>query len=272
MTDQGTIVNWFFQENRMAKANGKEHQNLGGVITNIKNMKGSVSSLIDQINQQVYRLYSDEPKSDEIEHNWVRLFDGVSYINRSCEVFTTNYDLVIEQALSGRDIVDIGWRGSINRYLDTDLWLPSHDRQSKGLLTKLHGSINWSKVAERIDIGDTGYKGSHDRHVIIYPGFKGQPREEYFRNFHAHLESSLAQAKVVLFIGFAFRDEYINEIMRRSLKPDSAVCVIDPNKIDLPFNVGDELHLQSSFNASSVDRFIDYAKRFLGVDMLGPLR
>jgi hypothetical protein len=177
----------------------------------------------------VYDLYQPLPELEALKRTWLpmlkllRRFTGV-------QLYTTNYDLVIEEALSQLGVadtgVDTGWRGSTKRTLDTQLWGTRPDF-TKPLLTKLHGSVNWSWVRDEIHISDPAYKGDHKRHPILYPGFKGRPAQEPFSLFHRHLQHALRDADLVIVIGFAFRDEHINQLFIDEVGPRTAVYVID---------------------------------------------
>ena len=56
-----------------------------------------------------------------------------------------------------------------------------------------------------------GYEG--DRNVVLYPGYKGAADNEPFATFHSHFESCLKKTDIIVFIGFAFRDRHINDIL-----------------------------------------------------------
>ena len=79
-----------------------------------------------------------------------------------------------------------------------------------GRLTKLHGSVDWKRENGEIICGTCDATGDIP---ILYPGFKGDPEEEPFSKFHEHLRAVVREARAAIFIGFAFRDEYINGIL-----------------------------------------------------------
>ena len=88
----------------------------------------------------------------------------------------------------------------------------------KGLLTKLHGSIDWQYDSEDITKSGPHYTREEQNHCILYPGYKGVPSEEPFSVFHDHLRNVARGGhdvlKAAIFIGFAFRDNYINSILK----------------------------------------------------------
>ncbi len=74
------------------------------------------------------------------------------------------------------------------------------------------------------------FTGDHARQGIIYPGFKGKSQIAFFDIFHNYLASRLSDAHVVIFIGFAFRDEHINTILQSAVGRSTKVLVINPDK------------------------------------------
>lgn len=202
-----------------------------------------LESLVGVIHEQVYRLYHRLPTDEELGRTWYPVLRPMLVPGIRLELVTTNYDLVLETALDRLSAehqvrVDTGWRGSVSRYLDVRLWERGNHVSvpDGGMLTKLHGSVNWSRGDGEILVGDSLFKGSHKRHVIVYPGFKGQPSDRTFQTFHNLFANALASAAGALFVGFAFRDEHISELCRRNLPATARVGVIDPRPdLALPF-------------------------------------
>ena len=97
------------------------------------------------------------------------------------------------------------------------------------------------------------YTEDPKKHSILYPGFKGEPDEEPFIKFHEHLRAVVSNAAAAIFIGFAFRDEYINTILS-GLRSDIPRYVInkDAPLPDLAFLEGCE-HSNEGFTAEAVE-------------------
>jgi hypothetical protein len=198
-------------------------------------LRARVEKLRDQINAQVYEHYRKLPTRDELARTWSPLLRWARGLNpESIDIVTTNYDLVIESALDVvRDIkIETGKRAGLEVTIDLDLW--GSDRVAAGLLTKLHGSVDWKfgsnadRVEPVIRWGHPEHDGNLHNRGIIYPGFKGKPKEEPFSRFHSYFGRTASVATHLLFIGFAFRDEYINELLEDSLSPSARVAVLDP--------------------------------------------
>jgi hypothetical protein len=149
-------------------------QHASGAMLNL------LKTTIGKINEQVYDLYSYEPAVNELGDNWILLLSKLRNDGHLVDVFTTNYDLVIESALDhigGQKLLNdyLGASGGLQKHLDLANW-QEDSKRDLGLLTKLHGSLNWKRKASSIYIGDSIFTGSHEKQAIIYPGFKGLGR------------------------------------------------------------------------------------------------
>ena len=106
-----------------------------------------------------------------------------------------------------------------NTYLNPSFWDPQKrlTLSKTGLLTKLHGSVMWQNENGRIIPGASIHTPIPSNHCILHPGYKGEPTEEPFRVFHKHLQrvvrGQYGKLTVAVFVGFAFRDPYINRIL-----------------------------------------------------------
>lgn len=262
VTDQSSLSGWMLAGSKLVNALGlNSNHNIGQLTSITTTASGQLTNLINEINACVYELYSKLPSKEQLDNTWTPLFESLSKIGHKIEVVTTNYDMVIEAALDTNKVADNGWRGSIIRSLDTELWAEDSTRTKQGLLTKLHGSVNWTRDENQIYVSDPLFKGSHESHVIIYPGFKGRPSEPTFQLFHNHLRKALESSVAVIFIGFAFRDDYINEICERSITTQTIISVINPAKVDLPFSSSKCQYVEAPFDLdaiSEVNKFINH--------------
>ena len=182
-------------------------------------LRESASRLNSEIKSLVYKFYGKIPDAEKLSP-WIYLLNGLKKHGSFIEIFTTNYDLVIEEAGVQADIkVQDGFDHDSNRRpikLELSYWDHPHNLPSDyaGLLTKLHGSVGWNRENGDIISGPTEFRGDHDKHCILYPGYKGTPTELPFLTFHNHLRDVVRrELRAAIFIGFAFRDDYINEIL-----------------------------------------------------------
>jgi hypothetical protein len=146
-------------------------------------------------------------------------------------IATLNYDRSIELAAEGFGVpIETG----IDRWIAGRRWdlsLPQGIR-----LLKLHGSIDWVwKVVETAEghlprrIVVTSHEAGA-RPAVIF-GQRGKLRAEGpFLSLLAEFESQLSGAGQLLVIGYSFRDDHVNEIIRRWEADDRArrITVVDP--------------------------------------------
>lgn len=66
---------------------------------------------------------------------------------------------------------------------------------------------------------------------MIYPSEKVKPEIEPFRTLHNEFISDVNRCNILIFIGFAFRDEYINSILNDAGK--KYLIIISPHDSDI---------------------------------------
>lgn len=254
------LLGWFLDGGRLIKPLGKD-LDLAAFHQIAEKATPRVADLVSSINTRVYDLYVRQPEERELAANWLPLLKALKRNEAPVELFTTNYDLVLETALdrlSGR-LVDTGWRGNVIRSLEMPLWTdPGENARDIGLLTKLHGSVNWTRGDRegQIFVSDPVFKG-HDRAAIVYPGFKGSPTSEPFKAFHQHFERVLQRTDIAVFIGFAFRDEHINDLCNRFLLRQAQVIIMNPSKVDHPFSCDSIMEMLRPFDLEGTQKLVE---------------
>ena len=220
----------------------------------------SIDSLRNRINALIYSLYAGRPDKSKLA-DWRLLLVTLAEWSQVTEVFTTNYDLVLETVIgqgglkkeieTGRVNDDIGTR------LDLACWNapdePTSEANRRGMLTKLHGSVDWQRESDgEIVVGASQLSGSDENRVVLYPGHKGDPEREPFIAFHNHLRSVVQEADAAIFIGYAFRDRYINQVLS-DLSSDAPKYIFYMNKA--PSEQGflkDAVHFSEGFTQGFV--------------------
>lgn len=186
----------------------------------------NIVPLSNAIKEEVYRLYVETPSVEQVA-DLALLLKGLEGLDPALEIFTTNYDRVLETVIKHTEI-NIGTGRNfdgVDGILETDLWDVSQDYKTMlevfghiGLLTKLHGSVDWQRHSNGGIHLSPVYAGSLERHYLLYPGYKGTPTEDPFYMFHRHLRNVTrgvyGELTAAVFVGFAFRDGFINEILR----------------------------------------------------------
>lgn len=146
------------------------------------------------------------------------------------EIFTTNYDVLVEQALEEQRVPYFdGFVGSSRPFFDQRAIEDGEIPKRWSRLWKLHGSINWrfnktTKAVFRSENIDDGEE------LMIHPShlkYDESRRMPYFvmidrlRSFLRHSERPVA----LIVMGYSFGDEHINEAIVESLKANaSAAC------------------------------------------------
>lgn len=164
------------------------------------------------------------------------------------EVFTTNYDLLIERGLEAAEVPYFdGFIGSYEPYfsaasVDADLGTSAADlTPPRGWVRvwKLHGSIGWCErrdAAGRVRIvratygtqpGGTAAPPSADE-LLIYPSRQKyeDSRKRPYVAFHDRLRRILVSGETLLVTaGYSFGDQHINEIIFEGLRANNRLAV-----------------------------------------------
>jgi hypothetical protein len=143
------------------------------------------------------------------------------------EIFTTNYDLLVEQALEevGVPYCD-GFVGAREPFFDVraiedDVLPPRWAR-----LWKLHGSINWCRsdhgaVVRKPDPASTARRLIHPSHLK-----HEESRRMPYLALHDRLRAALRRPQFVMVTcGFSFRDEHLNEVLGEGLQRNASAVV-----------------------------------------------
>lgn len=157
------------------------------------------------------------------------------------EVFTTNYDLLIEKALEASEIPYFD--GFVGAY-EPFFWQESVDHSPRpGDLTKnwirvwkIHGSLSWfwrrSETTQSyriIRIGNVDQSSDIKNELVIYPSkdkydsSRKQPFIAYFDRMRAFL---LSGELLFAVSGYSFSDQHVNEIFFNCMRQNNRLFVI----------------------------------------------
>lgn len=220
---------------------GKNTSNLEDVLTYIRSMKevatggGTVRGFTeDELNGleiEICNKIANAVTKDlsEGDNSYRRLARWVGSIDRSfpVELFTTNYDLLLEQALEEQNVPFFdGFSGARLPFFDIHSVegneLPSYWAR----LWKLHGSVNWKTIAGGVCRVSKDVGGSPE---LIYPSKLkyDQSRKMPFLAMSDRLTNFLLKPHAVLFIcGYSFGDEHINDTIINALKVNQSANVV----------------------------------------------
>lgn len=172
---------------------------------------------------------------------------------KRANIFTLNYDTLIEQAADSEGVVVIdGFIGNLSRLFrpesyDQDLYFPAETTEGRvhrldrvTHLYKLHGSVNWISDPTSWDnpygVSAKERNTDYSDKVLIYPtptkygDILGMPYSELFRRFAAQL---VRPQSTLFVIGYGFGDEHVNTIIRQALSiPSFTIVIIDPSALE----------------------------------------
>jgi len=242
----------------------------------------AVRQLDTAICRAIYEIVCADPAKGFRPHlifsHWLRSF----YINRYCpvEIFTTNYDLILEKAMeqAGVPFFD-GFVGSVTPFFAPESVEADGDKVTQSVypprawtrLWKIHGSINWliynMNGKDRITRMSTPELRVRDE-LMIFPS-----REKYtesrklpFITFQDRFRKFLSGGESLLIIaGYSFSDEHsdehVNEIIFQGLRSNPRLAII-------ALMFGDKN--EKSKKPSEFDSICHYAEEYRNLTILGP--
>ncbi|MFA7419457.1 MAG: SIR2 family protein [Melioribacteraceae bacterium] len=195
-----------------------------------------------QICKKIYQVILKKEKSANL-NSPKKFFAWLSLLNREFtkEIFTTNYDLIIEKSLEANQIPYFdGFVGSYEPFfLQSSI---NHQLQNAELtrnwirLWKIHGSLSWFwkedtklKAQKIVRIGKIADINDYKNELVIYPSkdkydsSRKQPFIAYFDRLKNYL---LSGELLFIFTGYSFSDQHINEIIFSCLRENNRLFAI----------------------------------------------
>lgn len=143
------------------------------------------------------------------------------------EVFTTNYDLLLEQALEAESVPFFdGFVGSHRPAFDLQAIEEDALPARWVRVWKLHGSVNWQVAQSGQVVRYPQPEGSEG--TLIYPSHLkyAESRRLPYLALLDRLRAFLRQPSAVLVsCGFSYRDEHINEVIEQALRANPTAAV-----------------------------------------------
>lgn len=228
------IVLKFFRED------GKENPNIEEILSYIRSLKNVVGNSevrglskkdLTDLDKEICSLISKKvdkplPNKETPYHNLATWITSLQR-NKPFEIFTTNYDLLMEQALEDVECPYfdgfVGVRKAFfdSRGIDEKEILPARWTR----LWKIHGSLNWRLSDGRVIRTDQVKDGES---YLIYPSHLkyDETRKMPYLAMLDNFKNFLKQPSSLLYvIGYSFNDDHINEVMHQSLKTNPT-CMI----------------------------------------------
>jgi hypothetical protein len=207
-------------------------------------VSGVAAKVLDkEICNQIYNIIEEaEGKADLT--NPRKFFAWLNILNHeySKEVFTTNYDLIIEKSLEQSQIPYFdGFVGSYEPFF----WQESIEQATGKTdmtrnwirLWKIHGSLSWFWKEDKKDnsqkiirVGKFDSKTTTDKELVIYPSKEkyDSSRKQPFIAYFDRLKNFLLSGELLfIFTGFSFSDQHINEIIFNCLRQNNRLfCIV----------------------------------------------
>jgi hypothetical protein len=207
-----------------------------------RGLTGDAAGLLDrEICKAIYDRISVEPPGGFDPYvafaTWVRSITRAYPI----EVFTTNYDVLIERGLERTETPHFdGFVGSYEPYfsaasVEAELGRGNDDHCAPAAwvrVWKMHGSIGWRMGADgvgkpRIIRSRFGTPDANEEY-LVYPSRQkyADSRKQPYVAYHDRLRRVLSAGEVLLVtVGYSFGDQHINEILFEALRANNRLAV-----------------------------------------------
>jgi len=165
------------------------------------------------------------PKGESPYSNLVSWVNGINR-DHAVEVFTTNYDLLLEEAMElAKTPYFDGFSGSRVAFFDPSS-ISSNDLPPRWIrLWKLHGSINWSKNSN----GEITRSLGDEDGTMVYPSHikYDQTQSAPFSSLFDRLKSFLLEPDTILITtGFSFADAHISAKLDECLSENPSASIL----------------------------------------------
>lgn len=190
-----------------------------------------LSDLEQKISQEIVKkLNVNLPEQETPYHrlcNWIRSIDR----RIAVELFTTNYDLLLEQALEDLEVPYFdGFVGSRRSFFDLraleDNLIPIHWSR----LWKIHGSINWYQ--EEAEGQKKVYRSSEVKEGashLIYPShlkYEESRKMPYLALIDQLNRFIRKKSSLLILSGYSFNDGHLNDTIVNALKANPTAMVL----------------------------------------------
>ncbi|MCZ8023032.1 MAG: SIR2 family protein [Cyclobacteriaceae bacterium] len=203
----------------------------------------AAKNLDKEICNQIYNIIEEAESKADLA-NPRKFFAWLNILNHdySKEVFTTNYDLIVEKSLEQSQIPYFdGFVGSYEPFF----WQESIEQPTGKTdmtrnwirLWKIHGSLSWFWKEDKADnsqkiirVGKFDKAGTTDKELVIYPSKEkyDSSRKQPFISYFDRLKNFLLSGELLfIFTGFSFSDQHINEIVFNCLRQNNRLfCIV----------------------------------------------
>jgi len=242
--------------------------NLPNLSTNVFDQMKIAERLEDKIKSDVFRQYEfSSLRINEIKDAYGPLIEMLFNLRGDNElpIFTTNYDRVIEEFCyrEGINCIDGFKRNPQTEEIEWNSKEFKRRPRRKRIikLYKIHGSLSWRRKRDGmfVRVGpEERTRGTqrYEKNLVLFPTEKLTneverlmiPEKEPYGLLHILFREVLKESEVAVFIGFSFRDAYINDIIISEMN-NKKMLIVSPqasdieNKLRRPFPFGDSIQI-----------------------------
>jgi len=229
----------------------------------------SAKELDVNICKKIYETISKKEVKANLQ-NTMKFLAWLNMQNRdfSKEIYTSNYDLIIEKSLEKIQIPYFdGFVGSYEPFFlpeSVDKFVKNFDLTKSWIrLWKIHGSLSWfwkkdddTKTFKIVRIGKIDNIVDDNDEIVIYPSRDkyDSSRKQPFIAYFDRLKNYLSEKELLFIIsGYSFSDQHINEIIFNSSRQNNRLFII-----------------VFSYSDSSVEDLYKLSSSFLNISAFGP--
>lgn len=194
------------------------------VVAGKEKVRGLTAEELDRLDSEICKIIhelADKSLPDTATpYHRIALWADATKRENPVEVFTTNYDLLMEQAFEDCRVPYFdGFAGSRKPFFDIRAMEEDRLPERWARLWKLHGSINWYQDTEKGVL--RGASNEEGLKRVIHPShlkYEESRRMPYLAMIDK-LRAFLKQPSVALILcGYSFRDDHINEVIIQGLQ------------------------------------------------------
>lgn len=208
-------------------------QQLGSLIIGDKKVNSLSISEINTIEKDIKKVIFKKLSATVNFDKLCNLVIWLNFINQEHEkeIFSLNYDLLLEMALEKKDIPYFsGFIGNVKPFFvpdSVDDFNGLYVKRSWTKLWKIHGSLNFKKSKE-MKIFIQNYPNNEYEDLLIYPSMdkylssRKAPFISYLDRLRKYL---LINEKIVLILGYSFCDDHINDLIINGLNNNTRLSI-----------------------------------------------
>ncbi len=166
---------------------------------------------------------------DQTRASYLRGLGELCIEGAALDIFSLNYDLCVETALSAAGVK------FVNGFDSEGVWSrSSFEDPAQIRLYKLHGSLDWvddqvyglcSLQFPRHESSDT-IQGDDVRPLLIFGTAHKLSAREPFLTLAYHFSQRVLSTRVLAVIGYSFGDEHINQIIEQGLRRNGKLRIV----------------------------------------------